>query len=307
MPQAGEPDLVIPLLVRLAHSSPPVRYTKLNIILIVILGIDDFRIRRFLREVLERALVWRGRLAIDLGQVATKERGNPVLGAVLPGLATLDADIGACMVDGKLAGGDTFGVESTKVRPLQDVFTVGDPVRDFERSTLALVCVARVESLHVALASITLALNDVLIGQESSLALRSDIAYFALNQRHPNEATKMIVPPPFKRNLLTTRESVLTRNIGLRVFTTILIDVKECVRPILSRNWREHVGMCEGGRSHNDDGKELAEHDRKEMKRRRVRSEEKREASWFVVVLNEKGLPRAENEVKRKEKQVGLL
>ena len=63
-----------------------------------------------------------------------------------------------------------------------------------------------------------------------------------------------------KGNLLTASEIVLTRNIGFRIFTTIVIDVNECVRPVLSRSRREHVGMCEGCRSHYDDGKEFAEH-----------------------------------------------
>ena len=49
-----------------------------------------------------------------------------------------------------------------------------------------------------------------------------------------------------KGNFLTPREIVLIRNAGIRILTAIGINVKECVRPVLSWSWREHVGMCEG-------------------------------------------------------------
>lgn len=160
MSQAREPNCRIPLLVGLAHSSPPIRYTKFDVVLAVVFGVDNLRIRGLLVKVLERTLIWIGRLSIDLDLVATQERGNPVLRAGLQWLATLDADVGACVVDRKLAGGHSFGVVPTKVRPLEDVCTIGNPVRNLEGGTLALVCVATVKSLPVALASIALALND---------------------------------------------------------------------------------------------------------------------------------------------------
>jgi hypothetical protein len=71
-----------------------------------------------------------------------------------------------------------------------------------------------------------------------------------------------------KGYVLTPRESVFRGNLGLCVFTTIVIDLEECVRPVLSRFRCEHVGMGEGGRRHDSEGNELAKHDNKEMKRR---------------------------------------
>jgi hypothetical protein len=74
--------------------------------------------------------------------------------------ATIDANIGASVIDGQLASRDTIGVVSPEVGPLKSILAIRDPVRNLEVGALALLGLAGIKPAAVALAGITLPLDN---------------------------------------------------------------------------------------------------------------------------------------------------
>jgi len=105
-------------------------------------------------------LVVTGRLAVDLDHITAEEGCDPIIWPLGEWDTTGDADVGAGVVDGELAGGNCLAVVAADLGPLEDVDTVGDPRRDLHILALALMGVARVEAIAVAVPGVALALDD---------------------------------------------------------------------------------------------------------------------------------------------------
>jgi hypothetical protein len=74
-----------------------------------------------------------------------------------------------------------LAVVAPDLGPLKDVDTVGDPRRNLHILALARVGVTRVEAVAVAVPSVALALDNVLIAEEILLVLRGDVVLHSLD------------------------------------------------------------------------------------------------------------------------------
>lgn len=117
--------------------------------------------------------------------------------------------------------------------------------------------VAGVEAVAVAVAGVALALDDILIAEEVLLVLCGNVIFHGLDKGHLDEATVMVVPPPFDRDLLAALEVVLSWDVRTVVPAGIL--VRRGVRRILvlagSRD--EHVRVGDNRRG----GEESSDND----------------------------------------------
>jgi hypothetical protein len=100
--ETGEIDVVCALGVVHTDSSPAIRTTELDVIRRIVVRVDDRRVGRFSCEVLECALVWSGRLAVDLDHITTVEGCDPISRPLSERNTAGDLDIGAGVIDGQL-------------------------------------------------------------------------------------------------------------------------------------------------------------------------------------------------------------
>jgi hypothetical protein len=259
--EAGEVHGISALRVGLTESGPSVWHTKADGVGGVVVGVDDGGIGRLSGKVLECTLIGTGRLAVNLNLITANEGGNPVLRPVGERSATRDANVGTGVIDGQLASGDLLAVIAANLGPLEDVDTVGYPRGDFHILADAFVGVTGIEAIAVAVASVALALDNILIVEEVLLILGRDIVNHGFDESHFDEATIMVVPPPFDRDLLAALEVVLRRDIGAIETTGIL--VRRGVGRILvpTRNREEHVRVGDNRRSGEEGSdKDVLEH-----------------------------------------------
>lgn len=233
--QARQVHAVCALSVIRTGNSPAVRNTKADGISGVVARVDNRWVGRLSGKVLECTLVGTRRLAVDLNLITTKEGCDPIIWPVREGNTALDADIGTGVVDRELASGNCLAVVAADLRPLKDVDAIRDPGRDLHVLAFARMCVARVEAVAVAIPSVALALDDVLIAEEVLLILGADVVSHSLNQSHLDKATIVVVPPPLDRDLLAALEDVLIWDVGATKAAGILI--RGCVRRILVSAW----------------------------------------------------------------------
>ena len=156
------------------------------------------------------------------------------------------------MVDGELAGRYSFRVDPADLGPLEDILAIRDPVGDLDRVTNTLLGVTWVEAVAVALTGVALALDGVLILEQEALVFLSDKAFVSLNKRELDEASVVVVPPPFSGDLLATGEDVLRRDVGLFTLTRVLVRRDITVITTLTWGRHEHVRVGEGRRSRQD-------------------------------------------------------
>ena len=258
--ETGEVDGIGTLLVGSTRSGPTAgRTTETDVGSIVIADVNVGWVG-LLGKVLVGALLVGGGLAVHLDLVTTKERCNPVGWTILQSNTTGDTNVCAGVVDGELTSGDGVGVVTTKVRPLKDVFTVGDPVRDLEIGTFASTGLATVKATEtVARAGVALALDSVDTVEQIILTGGLDKVCHGLDEGDLDESTIVVVPPPFERDLLATDKVVLVGNTSSIETTSVLVSVNICRVLVDARNGLEHVGVGQGGRGGGDDKGEFGE------------------------------------------------
>lgn len=260
MTKAGEVSRISALLVGVAGSRPATGgATEPDVGRIIIADVDVGWVG-LLGEVLVGTLLVRGGLTIDLNLITTKEGCSPVSGAFLDWGTAADTDIGAGVVDGELTSGDGVRVVTAKVRPLEDVLAIRNPVRDFDGSTVADPGLATIKATEtVARAGVALSLDGVHRVEQSILARGLDKVCHGLDERDLNETTIVIVPPPFERNQLATLEVVLVGNASSIISTRVLISAKVGKVLVQASGGNEHVGVGQSGRGSGDDKSELGE------------------------------------------------
>ena len=143
-----------------SDSRPSIRAAEADVVRRVVPHVDDGGVGRLSVKVLECTLVGAGRLAVDLDLVTAEEGCDPVIGPRGKVRAARDANVGAGMVDGQLAGGNTVAVVAADLGPLEHVDTIRNPRGDLHVYTLAKVCVALVEAVTIAVTGVALALDD---------------------------------------------------------------------------------------------------------------------------------------------------
>jgi len=267
--EAGEVHGIGALRVGLTESSPSVRHTETDGVGCVVVGVDDDGVGGFSGKVLECTLIRTGRLAVDLNLVTAKEGGNPVRWPVGERNATRDANVGTGVVDGQLASGDRLAVVAANLGPLEDVDAVGYPRGDFHVLADTLVGVTGIEAVAVAVASVALALDNVLIAEEVLLILGRDIVNHGFDESHFDEATIMVVPPPFNRDLLAALEVVLLRDVGSVETTGVLVQRGVGRILVPTGNGKEHVRVGDNRGSGEGSDKEVFEHREKKSSRKK--------------------------------------
>ena len=104
--ETGQIHVICVLGVVRTDSSPAIRTAEPDVISRIVVRVDDRRVGGFSCEVLECALVWSRRLAIDLDHITTEEGCDPIIWPPSERDTALNADIGAGVVDGQLASGN---------------------------------------------------------------------------------------------------------------------------------------------------------------------------------------------------------
>jgi len=255
--QARQVQVVGALGVGRADSGPAARRTEADGVGRVVTNVDYRGVGRLSVEVLERALVRSGRLAVDLDLITTIKGRDPVRWPGSERSTTGDTDVSAGMIDRELASSNIVTVVAAELRPLEDVDTVRDPGRNLHGDADAGEGVAGVEAGTGAVPRVALALEDVLILEEILLILRGDIVLHGVDESHLNEATIVVVPPPINRDLLAALEVVLVWDIGAFISAGIL--VRRLIRRIrvLARSGEEHVRVGDNRRG----GEERSDND----------------------------------------------
>jgi len=268
--EAGEVHGVSALRVGLTDSGPSVWHTKADVVGRVVVGVDDGGVGGLSGKVLECTLIRTGRLAIDLNLIATSEGGYPVRWPIGERGATRDLNVGAGVIDGQLASGDLLAVVAANLGPLEDVDTVGYPRGDFHVLADALVGVTGIEAVAVAVAGVALALDNFLVAEEVLLILSRDIVFHSFDKSHFDEATIVVVPPPFNRDLLAALEVVLRRDVGAIETTGILVRRGVGRILVLTGNWEEHVRVGDNrGSGEEGSDKDVLEHREKKSTRKK--------------------------------------
>jgi hypothetical protein len=130
--------------------------------------------------------------------------------------------------------------------------------------------VTGIEAVAVAVASVALALDNILIAEEVLLILGRDIVNHSFDESHFDEATIMVVPPPFNRDLLAALEVVLIRDVRTIETTGVLIQRGIGRILIPTGNGDEHVRVGDNrGSGEEGSDKEVLEHREKSTRKKK--------------------------------------